>query len=46
MLANRPAFSLVETLIVLTMMGVILAIGLPRLDPNRYRADAAAVLIR
>jgi len=45
--ANRQrGFSLAETLIVLTMIATLMAIGLPRLDPDRYKADAAAVTIR
>ncbi|MEK7401263.1 MAG: type II secretion system protein, partial [Gemmatimonadota bacterium] len=39
-------FTLIETLVVLSLIAVVLAVGLPRIDANRYRADAAAVTIR
>lgn len=39
-------FSLVEMLIVVSILGLVLAMGLPRIDPNRYKADAAAVTLR
>jgi prepilin-type N-terminal cleavage/methylation domain-containing protein len=44
--SSRAGFSLIEMLIVVTIMGTLLAIGLPRIDPNRYKADAAAVTLR
>ena len=40
------AFTLVETIVVLVLIGVVLSIGLPRIDPNKYKADAAAITIR
>ena len=39
-------FTLIETLVVLALIGVVMAIGLPRIDTNRYKADAAAITIR
>ncbi len=42
----RAGFTMIETLIVLVIIGVMAAIGLPRLDFFRYRADGAAVQVR
>ena len=39
-------FTLIETLVVIALIGVVMAIGLPRIDSNRYKADAGAVTIR
>jgi type II secretory pathway pseudopilin PulG len=46
--ASRPgaAFTLVEIVIALTLIGLMLAMGLPRLDLTRYRADAAVQNLR
>jgi len=43
---DQAGFSLIEMLVVLALIGVIMAIGLPRIDPYKYKADAAAVTIR
>jgi prepilin-type N-terminal cleavage/methylation domain-containing protein len=42
----RPGFTLFETFIVLVIIGVVMAIGLPRIDAFKYRADASAVTVR
>jgi prepilin-type N-terminal cleavage/methylation domain-containing protein len=39
---RTSGMTLIEILIVLTIMSVIMAMGLPKLDLSRYRADAAA----
>jgi prepilin-type N-terminal cleavage/methylation domain-containing protein len=38
---SRHGFSLVELLVVLAVSGVIMSIVAPRLEPGRWRADAA-----
>ena len=43
---RRIGFTMIETLIVLVIIAVVSAIGLPRVDLFRYRADAAAVQVR
>jgi prepilin-type N-terminal cleavage/methylation domain-containing protein len=43
---QRSGFTMIETLIVLVIIGVVAAIGLPRLDAFKYRSDATAVVIR
>lgn len=42
----RRAVTLVELMIVLTMLGVVAGLGLPRLNLGDYRADAAAQQVR
>lgn len=42
----RLGFSLVELLIVLSMVGLIAAMAVPRLNYERYRADAAMRVVR
>lgn len=37
---------MVETIIVLVLIGIVMALGLPRLDVFKYRADAGAVQVR
>lgn len=41
-----PGFTLAEILIVMVMVGVLMAIAVPRLDFSRYRIDAAAQDVR
>ena len=43
---SRPAFSLVEIIIVLVMMAVIMRMALPKLNTGAFRADAAAQQVR
>jgi prepilin-type N-terminal cleavage/methylation domain-containing protein len=38
---SRQGFSLIELLVVLVVSGVIMSIVAPRLEPGRWRADAA-----
>jgi prepilin-type N-terminal cleavage/methylation domain-containing protein len=42
----KPGFTMIETLLVLVIIGVVAAIGLPKLDVYKYRSDATAVMIR
>lgn len=42
----RPAFSLVEIVIVLVMMAVIARMALPKINTGAFRADAAAQQVR
>lgn len=41
-----PGFTLAEIMIVLVMIGVMMAIALPRMDFTRYRVDAAVQNVR
>lgn len=44
---HRPhGFTMIETLLVLAIIGIVTAIGLPKLDTFKYRSDATAVMIR
>jgi prepilin-type N-terminal cleavage/methylation domain-containing protein len=45
-LRSRPAFSLIEIIIVLVMMAVIMRMALPKLNTGTFRADAAAQQVR
>jgi type II secretory pathway pseudopilin PulG len=44
--APRIGFTMLETMIVLVLIGTVLAIGLPKIDSNRFKADAGAVTLR
>ena len=46
MRAPRRAFTLIEMVMVLVVIGVLLALGLPRLNMGRFRADSVAQLVR
>lgn len=43
---QKFGFTLLETVIVLVIIAVVSAIGLPRIDVNKYRADANATMMR
>jgi prepilin-type N-terminal cleavage/methylation domain-containing protein len=43
---TRPAFTIIEIVIVLVMLSVISAMAIPRLNLSQYRADAAAQQVR
>ncbi len=43
---SRGAFTLVELLVVVAMLSIVAAMGLPRINTSRYKADAAAQLAR
>ena len=45
-LRNRPAFSMIEMVIVVVISGIVLSLALPRIDSTRYKADAVAQLVR
>lgn len=45
-MVSRRGFTMIEALLVLVIIGVVSAIGLPRLDVFKYRSDATAVTIR
>jgi prepilin-type N-terminal cleavage/methylation domain-containing protein len=42
----RPAFSLIEIIIVLVMMAVVARMAIPKLNMSQFRADAAAQQVR
>jgi prepilin-type N-terminal cleavage/methylation domain-containing protein len=43
---RRAGFSIVELIVVMAMLSIIAAIGLPRINTVKYKADAAAQLTR
>ena len=45
-LVQRRGFTMIETILVLVIIATVSAIGLPRVDFFKYRADAAAVQVR
>lgn len=44
--ATRAAFTIVELIVVMAMLAILAAMGLPRLRTTGYKADAAAQLTR
>ena len=44
--SGERGFTMVEVLLVLVIMGVVMALGLPRIDIYKYRADANAITVR
>jgi prepilin-type N-terminal cleavage/methylation domain-containing protein len=42
----RPAFTLIELMVVVVIAGVMLKIALPRVDMTRIKADAVAGIVR
>lgn len=42
----RAGFTMLEVVLVLVISGIVVTIALPKLDLARYRADAAAQLVR
>jgi len=43
---RRSGITLIEMMVVLMITGVVLAMGLPRIDTARYKADSVAQLVR
>jgi len=43
---SRPGFTMVETIIVLLVTGMMLTLAIPRVDVTRYKADAIAQIVR
>jgi prepilin-type N-terminal cleavage/methylation domain-containing protein len=43
---SRSGFSIVELIVVMAMLSIIAAMGLPRINTVKYKADAAAQLTR
>ena len=44
--SRRSGFTMIETVIVLVLIGIMASIGLPRIDAFKYRADGSAVQVR
>ena len=44
--ALRPAFTLLELMVVLVLAGVMLAVAIPRIDTSKYKADAVVQIVR
>jgi prepilin-type N-terminal cleavage/methylation domain-containing protein len=44
--ASRPAFTLLELMVVLVLAGVMMALAIPRIDTSKYKADAVAQVVR
>src|SRR5437868_4696142 len=44
--ASRRGFTLAETMIVLVIAGMMIALAIPRVDTTKYRADAIATIVR
>lgn len=44
--AGARGFTLVELIVVMAMLAIVAAVGLPRINATKYKADAAAQLAR
>ncbi|MEO7085220.1 MAG: prepilin-type N-terminal cleavage/methylation domain-containing protein [Gemmatimonadaceae bacterium] len=44
--ALRPAFTLLELMVVVVIAGTMMAIAIPRVDTSKYRADAVVQIVR
>jgi prepilin-type N-terminal cleavage/methylation domain-containing protein len=44
--ASRPAFTLAETMVVVVIAGIMVALAIPRIDTTKYRADGIAQIVR
>jgi prepilin-type N-terminal cleavage/methylation domain-containing protein len=42
----RPAFTLLEMMVVVVIAGVMIAVAIPRIDTTKYKADAIAQIVR
>ncbi len=42
----RPAFTLMEMMIVVVIAGIMIALAIPRIDTTRFKADAIAQIVR
>ncbi len=42
----RSAFTLIETMVVVVIAGIMVVLALPRIDTTKYRADAIAQIVR
>jgi prepilin-type N-terminal cleavage/methylation domain-containing protein len=43
---TRPAFTMIETMIVLVIAGLMISLAIPRMDSTKFRADAVAEIVR
>lgn len=43
---RRPAFTIIETILVLVIAGLMVTLAIPHIDSSKYRADAVAEIVR